>query len=100
MLYKVFKSETSGYTHVRNQFESPITLQLMHIKLTIFTVFFSMICIENSFRVMDFWQEWSWPIMPKRPASIDFSSDYDITFSAAKRLKLSVRQAYAPLALA
>lgn len=58
MAYKVFKSETSGYRHVRDQFENPVTLQLMHMKLAIFTIFFTMICFENFFRVLDFYKAW------------------------------------------
>ena len=99
MLYKVIKSETSGYQHIRNRFENADSVALMHLKLTIFTIFFTMIAIENSFRVIDFWLGWQFPIPPERPNDVNFGSDYDVTFSAKKRLKLEKRRDYAPLAL-
>mmetsp|Transcript_32995 Transcript_32995/g.43458 ORF Transcript_32995/g.43458 Transcript_32995/m.43458 type:complete len:176 (-) Transcript_32995:1437-1964(-) len=94
MLSKVFRSELSGYNHVRSQFENPETRRLMHVKLAIFTAFVAMMAIENTFRVLDFVMEWQFQIDPKRPPEIDFSSDYNIFYSEYRRKLLVPRKLY------
>ena len=51
----------------------------MGIKLTIFTIFFSCMAIENVFRQLDFYMEWSFPIHNMRmpDSEYDFGSQFD-----------------------
>ena len=99
MLMKVLRAELKGYHHIRSQFENPHSRRMMGYKLLIFTVFFSMMAIENTFRVMNWTFQWSFPIPDKRPSTLDFSSDYDPTYSEAQRAKYTKRTLCGPGAL-
>ena len=57
----------------------------MNQKLGFLTLFFSMMAIENTFRVIDFIQGWQYKIPPAQPDNVDFDSDYDIKYPEQKR---------------
>ena len=97
---KVILSEIKGYKHVRSQFENPEKRRVMNQKLGLLTLFFSMMAIENAFRIADFTFSWQFPIDPLRPDDIDFSSDYNILYSEYRRGLLVPRKALGPGALA
>jgi len=99
-LTKVVRSEMRGYEHIRSQFANPDARRIMNIKLTLFTIFFSLIAFENAIRVLDFIMGWQDPIPPLRPDDLAFSSEYDTTFSAGKRKKLTMRAELGPQAMA
>jgi len=75
MLMKVARSELSGYLHVRLQFADAEARAHMNIKLTIFTVFFCLMCIENTFRILDFMMGWQFPIPAEDLKNLDTGSD-------------------------
>jgi hypothetical protein len=89
-----------GYEHMRSQFANPDATKLMNIKLTLFTIFFSIIAFENVIRVLDFVLGWQFPIPTPRPDELSFSSEYDNTMSVSKRKKLTMRQDLGPKAMA
>lgn len=89
-----------GYNHIRSKFEEPEARASMNMKLKIFTVCWSLMCIENTFRVLDFTMNWQFVIKPERPDDLDFSSEYDITYSDKRRTKLTMRMDNGPGAIA
>jgi len=100
MLMKVLRSELHGYNHLRSQFESEESRRVMNGKLIIFTVVFAVMAIENTFRICDFIFGWSYPIPPERPKELDFSSEYDVSWSSTKRAKYTSRKLNGPQAIA
>jgi len=72
----------------------------MNRKLAIFTVFFSIMCFENSIRILDLMMGWQFPIPDERPTNLDFSSNYDVTFSPLFRSKFLIQKEKGPYALA
>ena len=97
---KVIRSEMRGYEHIRSQFFNQENRDLMNRKLLVFTIFFSMMAIENTFRITDFLLEWSFPIPYVRDEGLDFHSSMEISGRARARVpKLTQRQDEAPGAL-
>jgi hypothetical protein len=72
----------------------------MNRKLAIFTVFFSIMCFENSIRILDLMMGWQFPIPDERPTNLDFSSNYDVSFSPLFRSKFLIQKEKGPYALA
>lgn len=88
---KVASCELQGYDHVRSQFIQPGPRRTFKIKLLIFTIFFAVMCVENLYRQMDAKFAIHHVIEAKRPAAVDFSSDYDITYPAKEYKKHTTR---------
>ena len=72
----------------------------MNQKLLVFTIFFCLMAVENTFRTMDWLFEWTWPIPYTRDDGTDFHSSMDISaFARARVPKHGARKIEAPGAL-
>ena len=72
----------------------------MNNGLKILTLVFTLMCIENVFRVADYIGAWSYPFVEEtRPNDLDFSSEYEVPDSPTKNDKLMMRKELGPGAL-